>query len=89
MVVSGMSFHVGCKLREGRKADRDGKAVALLKKAGAIPYIITNQPELCIGTETHNYVTGRTSNPYCRQRAVGGGSGGEVSMKYSFSSLHF
>ncbi|XP_075209757.1 fatty-acid amide hydrolase 2-B-like isoform X2 [Lycorma delicatula] len=85
--VEGMSYNVGCVLREGRKADRDGKAVALLRKAGAIPLVISNQSELCIGPETHNLLSGRTINPYCRQSSVGGASGGEAALISSGASV--
>lgn len=82
-----MSYNVGCIMREGRKADRDGKAVALLRRAGAIPFVISNQSELCIGPETHNILSGRTTNPYCRQRSVGGASGGEVNTSLYSSTF--
>ncbi|XP_039299525.1 fatty-acid amide hydrolase 2 isoform X2 [Nilaparvata lugens] len=85
--VEGMSYSIGSVIRQGRKADRDGRAVALLKKAGAIPLVVSNQPEFGLGAETYNHVTGRTANPYCRQRSVGGASGGEATLISSGASV--
>lgn len=73
-----MSYAIGSKLRQGMKADSDGTAVDLLRRAGAIPFLVSNTPELCMAHETHNLLTGLTNNPYNQQRTVGGSSGGEV-----------
>lgn len=76
--MKGLSYSVGAKLRKGIKSDGDGKAVAKLKEAGAIPIAVTNTPELCASIETLNYITGYTVNPYDTTRTSGGSSGGEV-----------
>jgi Asp-tRNA(Asn)/Glu-tRNA(Gln) amidotransferase A subunit family amidase len=76
-----MSHCVGTLLRHGIKADKDSEAVALLKKAGAIPLLVSNTPELCLSWETNNLVTGRTLNPYNFLRTAGGSSGGEVTNR--------
>jgi fatty acid amide hydrolase 2 len=73
-----MSQCVGSLPRLGIKADKDGEAVKLMRKAGAIPLLISNTPELCLSMETTNLVTGRTMNPYNPLRTSGGSSGGEV-----------
>lgn len=75
-----MSYCVGAKLRKGIRAEEDGKAVANLKKSGAIPIAVTNTPEFCASAETLNKVTGYTHNPYDRRRSAGGSSGGEVNI---------
>lgn len=75
---SGMRFSVGCTLRDGMKAMENGAAVEKLVKAGAIPILVSNTPELCCSIETYNFITGRTNNPYNRFRTSGGSSGGEV-----------
>jgi len=74
-----MSYVVGSVGRTGRRAERDGGAVANMKKAGAIVLALTTTPELCLSWETNNLVVGSTSNPYDTRRTSGGSSGGEVS----------
>lgn len=76
-----MSHCVGSLQRRGIKADKDSEAVALLRKAGAIPLLVSNTPELCFSWETNNLVTGRTLNPYNFLRTSGGSSGGEVTNR--------
>jgi fatty acid amide hydrolase 2 len=73
-----MSHCVGSLPRCGIKADNDSEAVKLMRKAGAIPLLVSNTPELCLSWETTNLVTGRTLNPYNFLRTSGGSSGGEV-----------
>ncbi|XKL67283.1 hypothetical protein PGB90_002774 [Kerria lacca] len=85
--LEGMSYCVGAKLRKGIRAEEDGKAVANLKKSGAIPIAVTNTPEFCASAETLNKVTGYTHNPYDRRRSAGGSSGGEASLIASAASV--
>lgn len=79
VAVAGMRHHSGSKLVDASPATNDGKAVALVKKAGAIILVTTNTPEYCLFWETFNNVTGTTNNPYDSRRTSGGSSGGEVS----------
>lgn len=81
-----MSHCVGSLPRQGIKADKDSDAVALMRKAGAIPLLVSNTPELCLSWETTNLVTGRTLNPYNLLRTPGGSSGGEVTNRMLVSS---
>lgn len=74
-----MSNSVGCVDLSGRKAASDGGAVSKLRNSGAIPLLVSNTPELCLGWETSNLLRGTTNNPYCLSRTPGGSSGGEVS----------
>ena len=76
-----MSHCVGSLPRLGIKAEKDSEAVALMRKAGAIPLLVSNTPELCFSWETNNLVTGRTLNPYNFLRTAGGSSGGEVTHR--------
>uniref|UniRef100_A0A1B6GS16 Amidase domain-containing protein n=3 Tax=Cuerna arida TaxID=1464854 RepID=A0A1B6GS16_9HEMI len=85
--LKGMSYSVGCRFRVGKKADKDGTAVELLRRSGAIPLAVTNQPEMCLCTETNNLVCGLTRNPYNIQRTVGGASGGEAALVSSAGTL--
>jgi len=81
-----MSHCVGSLPRYGIKAEKDSEAVALMRKAGAIPLLVSNTPELSLGWETTNLVTGRTLNPYNFLRTAGGSSGGEVTNRMLVSN---
>lgn len=70
-----MSQTNGLLFFKDRKAPYDAEAVAMLRKAGAIPYIVTNVPTLSMMWETSNLVFGRTVNPYDQRRTSGGSSG--------------
>jgi len=85
-VDKGMSQCVGSLPRYGIKADKDSEAVALMRKAGAIPLLVSNTPELCLSWETTNLVTGRTLNPYNLLKTSGGSSGGEVTNRMLMSN---
>ncbi|XP_047510448.1 fatty-acid amide hydrolase 2-A-like [Pieris napi] len=78
--LEGLSNSVGCLELAGRRATKDGAAVHLVKKAGGIPLLVSNTPELCLGWETTNLLTGTTNNPYCLNRTPGGSSGGEAAL---------
>lgn len=84
--VKGMSHCVGSLSRRGIKADKDSEAVELMRKAGAIPLLVSNTPELCLSWETTNLVTGKTLNPYNFLRTSGGSSGGEVTDRMLVSN---
>ncbi|XP_026290516.1 fatty-acid amide hydrolase 2-A [Frankliniella occidentalis] len=73
----GLSFSAGLYKRRAIKGTRDADAVACMKKAGAILLGVTNVSELAMWWESHNYVHGRSRNPYNASRIVGGSSGGE------------
>ena len=73
----GMPNASGIVNRKNVHPERDATAVARLRAAGAIPLGVTNTSEGCMWMESHNYVYGRTNNPYNPKRIVGGSSGGE------------
>lgn len=77
-----MSYTGGSLLRKGIKALEDGRAVKIIKDAGAIPLLVSNTSELCSGLHSYNFLYGHTLNPYDRRRTSGGSSGGEVSISY-------
>lgn len=60
--------------------DEDSEVVTRLRRAGAIPMLISNTPEISCGYESYNYVTGITRNPYNLARSAGGSSGGEGAL---------
>lgn len=76
--VQGMPQTAGVVSKKGSVATVDAPAVALLKRAGAIPLGVTNVPELCMWIESHNHLYGITRNPYNLDRIVGGSTGGEA-----------
>lgn len=76
-----MSNDAGRVLLEAQvPATEDAEVVRLMKKAGAIPILVSNTPDQCMFWETYNKVTGVTNNPFDTRRTVGGSSGGEVSL---------
>jgi aspartyl-tRNA(Asn)/glutamyl-tRNA(Gln) amidotransferase subunit A len=75
--TAGVLTQRGSKLFAGNIPDKDATAVTRFKAAGGIPLMKTNLPEFSGWTETDNRVTGRTNNPWNRERTPGGSSGGE------------
>ncbi|KAG1754892.1 amidase signature domain-containing protein [Suillus paluster] len=61
-------------------ADSDGLVVEILRNAGAILYVKTQNPQTLLSLETDNNVFGRTVNPFNRNLTPGGSSGGEGAL---------
>ncbi|PCH34207.1 amidase [Wolfiporia cocos MD-104 SS10] len=61
-------------------AEKDAVVVDILRKAGAIIYVKTANPQTLLSLETNNNIYGRTCNPYNRGLTPGGSSGGESSL---------
>ncbi|KAF5902781.1 fatty-acid amide hydrolase 2, partial [Clarias magur] len=78
--LQGMPCSTGLISRAAFVASTDAPAVALLKRAGAIPLGVTNTSELCLWVESNNHLYGITNNPYDTTRTCGGSSGGEGSI---------
>lgn len=81
--VRGMRYNAGSKVVDSSPAERDAKAIQLVRKSGAIILVTSNTPEYCLSWDTFNNVTGRTNNPYDSRRSSGGSSGGEVITLFS------
>ncbi|EPQ27061.1 uncharacterized protein PFL1_05345 [Pseudozyma flocculosa PF-1] len=64
----------------GRQADHDAVCTALLKEAGAVPFVKTNLPQTIMFAETRNELFGTTLNPHNRLLHTGGSSGGEGAL---------
>lgn len=79
---TGLSSACGIVARRGIKAENDGDAVARIKQTGAIPLLVSNTSEMCLGFLCDNNITGTTCNPYDLTRNTGASSGGEVSNTY-------
>ncbi|XP_015784564.1 fatty-acid amide hydrolase 2-B [Tetranychus urticae] len=85
--VQGMIMDTGSVPRAGTLAEKDAEAIGRARQAGAIIICITNTPELVLWYDSHNFVYGRTNNPYDLARIPGGSSGGEGALISSCGSL--
>lgn len=73
--ISGLAQMCGIYAARDRKAPKDAVSTALYRKAGAIPVVVTNVPELCTWWDSSNVAFGATLNPYDSTRGAGGSSG--------------
>ncbi|HUF85962.1 MAG TPA: amidase family protein [Thermohalobaculum sp.] len=76
--VQGMRFTHGSLLHKDDVAPADDPSVALVRRAGGIPFCKTNLPEFGAGANTTNRVFGPTGNPFDPARTCGGSSGGSA-----------
>ncbi len=68
--------------------EKDAKAVARLKAAGAIVFGKTNLSTLAMDIQTYNAAFGTTNNPWDASKTAGGSSGGSaVAMSAGLSAL--
>ena len=75
IVDEGLPNTSGVLIRGHVTSTADADVVACMRKAGAIPLVVTNCSELCMWMESSNFVYGRTNSAYHRGRIVGGSSG--------------
>ncbi|KAI0094460.1 amidase [Irpex rosettiformis] len=61
-------------------ATKDAVAIDLLRRAGAVLYVKTANPQTLLALETNNNIYGRTLNPLNRSLTPGGSSGGESAL---------
>ncbi|KAH7967594.1 fatty-acid amide hydrolase 2-A [Rhipicephalus sanguineus] len=87
IAIRGMRHDAGSLFWLGRRAVEDAPSVASLRQGGAIPLALTNVPELCMWSESHNLLDGCTQNPHDTRRSPGGSSGGEGSLLAAAGSL--
>jgi amidase len=74
--TAGIRTTYGSPIFAEHVPDADASLVTRMKNAGAIVLGKTNTPEFGAGSHTFNPVFGVTRNPYDRDRAAGGSSGG-------------
>jgi amidase len=74
--VAGMRSTCGLAELAHHRPDCDADAVALLRRAGAIPFGKTNVPSGAADGQSYNPVFGVTNNPWNVERTPGGSSGG-------------
>ncbi|TBU34381.1 amidase [Dichomitus squalens] len=79
--VKGHDTSTGYIAWAGRTiAEKDAVVVDILRKAGAVIYVKTANPQTLLSLETNNNIYGRTVNPYNRSLTPGGSSGGESAL---------
>lgn len=84
--VKDLLHTAGIWKRRNIRGEKDARAMELMRKAGAIPFALTNVSECCMWWESTNTIHGRTRNPYDTNRIVGGSSGGEGTIQAAAGS---
>ncbi|NXC58810.1 FAAH1 hydrolase, partial [Aleadryas rufinucha] len=64
----------------GTLMEEDSVLVKVLKRQGAIPFVMTNVPQSLFSYECSNPIFGQTLNPLNPQKSPGGSSGGEAAL---------
>lgn len=86
IAVKDLLISAGMYSRRKIRAEQNSDAMGLMRNAGAIPFALTNVPELCMWWESINTIFGKTNNPYDINRTPGGSSGGEGAIQASGGS---
>lgn len=84
--VKDLLHTAGIWKRRFIRGEKDARAMELMRKAGAIPFALTNVSECCMWWESTNTIHGRSRNPYDTNRIVGGSSGGEGAIQAAAAS---
>jgi len=61
-------------------SDTDAQILEIFRKAGAVFYVKTTNPQGLLAVETDSNLFGRTVNPYNTELSPGGSSGGEAAL---------
>lgn len=85
--LKGMSHVVGNHYREGMRSKDDGGVVKNIRSKGAIPLLVSANPEFCASWETVTVQHGSCNNPYDLRRTSGGSSGGEGVLNASGATV--
>ncbi|EPE06196.1 amidase protein [Ophiostoma piceae UAMH 11346] len=80
IVVGGYDATVGYSSFTNQVQEVDGPMVAILKDAGAVPFVKTNMPITLLSFESTNDVWGRCTNPHNKLYSPGGSTGGESAL---------
>jgi Asp-tRNA(Asn)/Glu-tRNA(Gln) amidotransferase A subunit family amidase len=78
--LAGTPSSGGVEALAKTRAPVDGRLVAALRAAGAVPIAKGNVAQLLWFAETENPVYGRTANPFAPDRSPGGSSGGDAAL---------
>ncbi|KAK5756664.1 hypothetical protein LTS12_013254 [Elasticomyces elasticus] len=76
--MKGLDINAGFVSWVGKIAPDDALILKLLRKAGAVFYVRTTEPQALMHLETDNNIYGVTVNPYNTALTSGGSSGGEA-----------
>ncbi|RWS25869.1 hypothetical protein B4U80_11068 [Leptotrombidium deliense] len=87
IAVKGLLITTGIYDRRNTYASEDARLVSNLRKAGAIPIVTTNGPEMLSSYDTATVLVGYTNNPYDLSRSPGGSSGGEGALIAAAASV--
>lgn len=77
VAIGGKICHAGFVSKISNIAKKDAYLVQLLKKAGVVILVRTNQPQSLMHLDCENNITGATLNPHHLLLTPGGSSGGE------------
>ncbi|CAK63580.1 unnamed protein product (macronuclear) [Paramecium tetraurelia] len=86
-IQKGFDNTYGLASRLNKPATYDGIQVSLIKKARGIIFVRSNLPQLAMTFESTNRIFGRSLNPWNKDRAVGGSSGGEAALQAARCSV--
>jgi len=75
--IAGLPTTQGIPLLAEAVPPADAPIIEKMKRAGAIPFVRTNLPDLGLRVHTDSTLYGRTKNPWSQDRTAGGSSGGE------------
>ncbi|TCD61777.1 hypothetical protein EIP91_007955 [Steccherinum ochraceum] len=78
--IKGHDTTLGFTSRAHKPAQKDAEIVALVRKAGGVPFVKTNLPQTMMFFECVNPMWGRTLNPFSPDHTSGGSSGGEAAL---------
>ncbi|TPX11826.1 uncharacterized protein E0L32_007563 [Thyridium curvatum] len=78
--IAGHITTSGLVSRLDNVAREDTLLVAILREAGAIPFVKTNISQGCLLVESTNNIYGTVLNPWNRNLSAGGSSGGEGAL---------
>ncbi|KAK4951202.1 hypothetical protein LTR10_010175 [Elasticomyces elasticus] len=78
--MKGLDNNAGFVSWVGKIAPDDALILKLLRKAGAVFYVRTTEPQALMHLETDNNIYGVTVNPYNTALTSGGSSGGEGAL---------
>lgn len=84
--VRGTETTLGVHAKAGVPAERDAVVVQVLREAGCVFLGKTNVSQFLLSHECSNPLFGTTCNPYDRERAPGGSSGGEAAAIAAYGS---
>ena len=78
--VEGADSTIGISSRAFKPEKETGLATRLIIDAGGVPFAKTNLPQMLLVPESNNFIFGRATNPWNKERSTGGSSGGEAGL---------